>query len=733
MKCVPPHFFVAFAGSSGNKTYLSDGKSKSSDSMKQLVAAGIVLLLALAQTAGAREKTVSRPPFTARSSATLEIDKIVLSDTATVFFIDAFYMPRNWIRIDKDTYLKAGNTRIPIRSSDGIELSKEFWMPDSGEASFRLVFPPLPKGTKTIDFIESDCEDCFKIWDIRLDGRPAPVTIDKSWTQPPVESEAERTPRIEKGTAVLSGKLLGYQPSMQLNGTIQYQNILTNEDKSVKCAIGGDGSFRVEIPAVAPVKLFFMSPFFMGRMVVAPNRETQLLIDLRETARAASRLKGNEKPYGKKAYVKGAYAALNTDLINRPFEVSFYPTTREEWEQQLDTITGMSLQQYKDYWHNRYRQITDRIDRGGDYNDSYRQICRFSAGIAYLMKLTEAKHELADAYKRANHIDRRLPPTGFELGEVPADYYDFIRELDVNNPLMLLCDGYGNLPQLLAHTPSTVEIENPYGLFEYLIGSGRLEAQEVALLKEYITDSQAGKKPEKVEEMMAIRRRYDELFQEYGRKTAEKPTLTALLPTNRGLFFELSDVQQIARTLSNLEPLNETDLARLDTFAPEYKEILLAMNKEVIRQIEENKKKTGYTVNETPSVPNEELAEAIFSKYKGKVIFVDFWATWCAPCRKAMQLAEPVKAALAGKDIVYLYLTGESSPLGAWKNMIPDIHGEHYRLSQDQWNYICDRFQVETIPSYVLIDRNGKQVYFHVGFMGANAMKERLLEETEKK
>ncbi|MCC8171197.1 MAG: TlpA family protein disulfide reductase [Parabacteroides sp.] len=700
--------------------------------MKHFVTAGIVLLLVLVQTAGAREKTVNRPPFTARSSATIEIDKIVLSDTATVFYIDAFYMPRNWIRIDKDTYLKAGDTRIPIRSGDGIELSKEFWMPDSGEASFRLVFPPLPKDTKTIDFIESDCEDCFKIWDIRLDGRPAPVAIDKSWTQPSVESEAEKTPRIEKGTAVLSGKLLGYQPSMQLNGTIQYQNILTNEDKSVKCAIGDDGSFRVEIPAVAPVKLFFTSPFFTGHIVVAPDRETQLLIDLRETARAASRLKENEKPYGPKAYVKGAYAALNTDLINHPFQVSFYPATREEWERQLDTITGMNLQQYKDYWHGRYRKITDHIDRAAGYNDSYRQICRLSAGIAYLMKLTEAKYELGDAYKRANNIDRRLPPLGFELGKMPAGYYDFIRELDLDHPLMLLCEGYSDLPQILAHTSATVEIENPYGLFEYLIGSGKLEAEEVALLKEYIANSQAGKKPEKLEGMMAIRRRYDELFQEYAEKTAEKQTLTTLLPTHRGLFSELCDVQQIARTLNDLEPLNETALARLDTFAPEYKTVLLEMNDEVIKKIEENKKKTGYILNETPGVPNEELADAIFSKYKGKVIFVDFWATCCAPCRKAMQLAEPVKTALAGKNIVYLYLTGESSPLGAWKNMIPDIHGEHYRLTQAQWNFICDRFQVETIPSYMIIDKNGKQVYFHVGFMGANSMKERLLEETEK-
>lgn len=43
---------------------------------------------------------------------------------------------------------------------------------------------------------------------------------------------------------------------------------------------------------------------------------------------------------------------------------------------------------------------------------------------------------------------------------------------------------------------------------------------------------------------------------------------------------------------------------------------------------------------------------------------------------------------LKDKDIIYLYITGETSPLGTWKNMIPDIHGEHFRVTDEQWSYL---------------------------------------------
>ena len=144
----------------------------------------------------AQERIVEQPAFDAWSSTTLEIDKIALSDTATVFYIDAYFRPKYWIQVVKETTLRADGKTYPIKAGDGITLSEKFWMPESGEASFRLIFPPLPKGTKTVDFIEGDEEGAFKIWNIHLDGSPANSSL--AGKKNPAETPVLEKPEFKK-------------------------------------------------------------------------------------------------------------------------------------------------------------------------------------------------------------------------------------------------------------------------------------------------------------------------------------------------------------------------------------------------------------------------------------------------------------------------------------------------------------------------------------------------------
>ena len=60
-----------------------------------------------------------------------------------------------------------------IRFVPVMELSwaKNFGCPIAVKLLFSLIFPLLPPTVKVIDFIESDCEDCFKVWGIHLDGK----------------------------------------------------------------------------------------------------------------------------------------------------------------------------------------------------------------------------------------------------------------------------------------------------------------------------------------------------------------------------------------------------------------------------------------------------------------------------------------------------------------------------------------------------------------------------------
>lgn len=94
--------------------------------MKQLLFT-VLFFSILCSTTQAKEKIISRPPFIAWSSTSIEVDKVVLSDTATLLKIKAFYRPKNWIKIASTSFLRDNNGETyPLRSGIGITPDKEF-------------------------------------------------------------------------------------------------------------------------------------------------------------------------------------------------------------------------------------------------------------------------------------------------------------------------------------------------------------------------------------------------------------------------------------------------------------------------------------------------------------------------------------------------------------------------------------------------------------------------------
>jgi len=74
---------------------------------------------------------------------------------------------------------------------------------------------------------------------------------------------------------------------------------------------------------------------------------------------------------------------------------------------------------------------------------------------------------------------------------------------------------------------------------------------------------------------------------------------------------------------------------------------------------------------------------------------------------------------MKGKDVIFLYLADEKSPLDTWKKTTPAISGEHYRVSLAQTGY----WEIVAYPTYMVYDRQGKQIARFIGFPGFDEIK----------
>ena len=634
----------------------------------------------------------------------------------------------------------------------------DFWEYESINLKGEKTILVLKKGEQTVllDIEKNNIKDLLNIKNGKNKAQQY-IMAGKSYPDYPVKDDTQfATPSFIQDSVTIKGYYRNFDkiPEMfkQYYGgasvVIAIDDYVTGNDRDYITNIDTMGRFSITVPIVNAQETYFDWRRINKKLILEPGNDLFVFADINDILPVEGESWELRRERPKQILCMGKNARINNEMIKYTAPLNLDINTRE------DSVKNMSHTDYltfcKDNYDKRMQYLNEYIAKhpaiSGKFKFYQTELEKYQTACYLMQRRFSLKiyagERFPDGYME--YVSETFPITDERVFTLFRDFRWFLRDyvgyLSEKTPQFVITNFGWFLSDYVGYlsekTPQFVIIDLNM-VSEKLEKEGKIAdeiREDVAKFNDFqqkyesLTDS--------LEKVKYVESQSDflEKINNYLNNTLIKETIQ-LISRNFSLETEIKSIDTLItnphlkelytssiyyRMLDDSRlPLDNAEMKAFDERikTPYLRKTLLdineyytSVNKKVMEH-EESLINTSYLESVTEY---DELFRQLTEKYKGKVIYLDFWGTWCGPCRENMALMGDIKEALSGKNVIFMYLAN-NSPDRTWRNVIKEMKltGEnivHYNLPGKQQALLEKHLSVNSFPTYMLIDRNGNIV-----------------------
>ncbi|MDO3695072.1 TlpA disulfide reductase family protein [Wenyingzhuangia sp. chi5] len=691
--------------------------------MKKKLLICIMILISFGAFA---QKTIENPAYEVSKTGLFNITKIELTDTETKVYINNTFLPNWWVTYKADTYLKDCDTgkKYTITKVEGVDFDEKQWMPDSGETNTIVIFSPLDKGVKKIDYNNTIFGISLSKQQEEKKENEVPKKVQK-WFKKEL-SKVKTTPLkdfnspdfFNQKPAKLIGYIKGYDTRLGFKTGIMYMsNNITREDYPIVVEIYEDGRFEAELPLIHPEYTYVSLNKAVFSIYIEPEQTLAMVLDWEEFL-IADRFK-NDRHQFKDITFYGPLSQVNYDLLAYDKNDFDYKT----FSNQKKTITPKEFSKVQTRTHK---------------NNSIRLLKHLTTHQVSDKAATILRNK--NALENANHLFNFVMNRDYYAKQdtlnkvlkvpVPTNYYDFLQDMDLNNQSLLVNRDFSEFINRFEYceafkTGPLYSISKYRKTFLEYITDNNIQIDEA--YKNLLTSHNELDGENKInffkkhkETFNVFQKKYEQEYKQYRHSEIlydsvkikhwkqKDSILKNTLQLENNLVYETAKIRGLKFEFGRLKKEHAVQY---------WNELQENITSPFLKQEGDRMFNKAFPSSDNTNVTTKlpkgtatDVFNKIIAPHKGKILFVDFWATSCGPCVGGIKrMKETREKYKDNPDFDFVFITDErGSPQKTYDKFVKEQDLKNiYRLPTDDYNYLRQLFKFNGIPRYVVIDKKG--------------------------